>query len=143
MTTQPQWTTKYKQNWPEAYTRMMAWWAGDGLDRPLVFTPATRAGAPRFTPDHWPGPAESEMDEAFQLAGTRHRLENHCYLAETAPFVWTAYGSLLCMLAAMAEGPVYYDGTTGMPWMAWWTTCSPAPCRCLMPPARPMPSPFT
>ena len=114
---QPHWTTQYKQNWPEASARMMAWWAGDGLDRPLVLTPATRAGAPPFTPDQWPGPAEREVDEARQLAMTQHRLEHQCYLAEAAPFAWTAYGSLLCMLAAMAGAPVYYDATTGMPWI--------------------------
>ncbi len=124
---QPTWTTRYKQNWDESYTRMMAWWAGDGLDRPLVLTAATRTqGLDALchsleqglaAPGHTLTPAQCDVDEAFQLAMTRHRLENQRYPAEAAPFAWTAYGSLLCMLAAMAGAPVHYDGTTGLPWI--------------------------
>jgi len=116
-TAQPRWTTKYKQNWDESYKRMMAWWAGDGLDRPLVLAPAVSLDAPHFEYDPLPLHSERDLDECFQLAQTRHRLSRLAHPAESAPFAWTGYGSLLCMLAAMAGASVNHDADTGTAWI--------------------------
>jgi len=47
----PPWTSKYKQDWDEAYPRMMAGWQGGSLDRPVVVTSIEKPGTPPMQMD--------------------------------------------------------------------------------------------
>lgn len=107
-TVRPAWTSTYKQNWDEAHSRMMAWWKGGSLDRPVVLTPVPRPGAGPFT---WPAGLQGEdrdLNEALRLEYEQHVFRTNLYLAESVPAAWTTYGSLLCMLSAMAGAKTQY-----------------------------------
>jgi len=116
--TRPPWTSKYKANWDDAYQRMMAWWEGDGLDRPLVVNPAVRSNAPKFRPTRDPGDKEArDLDEQYCLEFSQYQLDTYLYLAEAAPHVRTRYDSALCMLARMAKADVHFTPDTGTAWI--------------------------
>lgn len=118
MPPRPPWTDKYKSNWDEAYSRMMAWWEGDGLDRPVLIPYVRKDGAPKLAPACDPGTQEArDLHEEYRLAANRHFLEHRHFLAETAPYAGTGYGSSLCTLAAMAGARVQYTAETGTAWI--------------------------
>jgi hypothetical protein len=97
---------------------MMAWWEGDGLDRPLVISPLRKPGAASFKPeDYLPTEEARDLDENYRLAWSRHYLESRLFLAEAAPFAGTDYASALCMVGAMAGARVHYTDDTGTAWM--------------------------
>lgn len=118
MLARPPWTARYKSNWNDAFARMMAWWAGDGLDRPVLIPYLRKDGAPKFTPACDPGTqADRDLSEEYRLAADRYFLEWRHFHAETAPYAGTAYGSSLCTLAAMAGARVHYTPDTGTAWI--------------------------
>lgn len=107
--TRPPWTNRYKDNWDEAWQRMLAWWEGGSLDRPLVITSLPKPDAPLPEAARDPGtPEQRDLDEDYLLAENRHALTSHLYLAEAAPAAMTRYGQLLCMLGRMAGAPIRY-----------------------------------
>lgn len=114
----PPWSDRYKQNWDDAYRRMMAWWSGAGADRPLVLQAVPRPGAAPLDPRVDPGSLErQDLDERYQLALARHRLEGNVFPAEAAAAVRTGYGSTLCLLGAMAGAPTIYRADTNTAWI--------------------------
>ena len=114
----PPWTNKYKENWDDAYQRMMAWWEGYSIDHPLILTSVPTPDAPSFKPPSDPKtPERRDLDEDYCLTRNRHWLESRLFLAESAPAASTGYGSLLCMLAAMAGSKVRYTPETGTAWI--------------------------
>jgi hypothetical protein len=95
----------------------MAWWEGDSLDRPVVLTPVPRPNRQPFKPAADPGsPAARDLDEEYQLAAHRHRLESLHFAAESAPMAGVGYASVLGLLAVMAGGSVRYAPES---WTAW------------------------
>ena len=117
-TPRPPWTNRYKDNWDEAYARLMAWWAGDGLDRPIVVTSHRRPGAPKFQPTRDPGSPEArDLNEEYRLEANRYYLENRWFPAESAPYAGTQYASALGMLAAMVGARISYTPDTGTAWI--------------------------
>jgi hypothetical protein len=114
----PPWTNRYKQNWDEAYQRVMAWWGGSSLDRPVVIASLARLPREPFSPTSrnlsW---SQRDLDATYHLEAARYHLENTLYLAESAPAVSTGYGSLLWMLGAIAGAKVHYTEDTGTVWV--------------------------
>ena len=114
----PPWTSRYKDNWDDAYERVMSWWEGAGLDRPLVMNPVPRPEAHPFVPPaEWATSGEDDLDVGYALAFTRHRLENRLYLAEAAPVANTMYASGLGMLASMADARISYSPEAFTAWI--------------------------
>lgn len=114
----PSWSDKYKQNWDEAYLRVMAWWEGSFLDRPVVIAPLAKPGAPAFAPSRRaPDWEQRDLDVQYHLEATRYRLENTLFMAETAAASGTGYASLLWMLGAMAGAKIHYTPETGTAWV--------------------------
>lgn len=115
----PPWTNRYKNNWDDAYRRLMAWWEGDGLDRPVVLQPVLR---PDFPP---PDPAldltriseSHDLDETFRLASEQNIFAGSLYPAESAPLAMTGYASALGMLGGMAGAPIHYTPDTNTAWV--------------------------
>lgn len=97
---------------------MMAWWEGDGLDRPVLIPYVRKDNAPKLAPDCDPGSQnERDLHEEYRLAYARHFLQWRHFLAESAPYASTTYGSSLCVLAAMAGAEVRYTPDTGTAWI--------------------------
>ncbi len=118
MRIRPPWTDRYKSNWDDAFARMMAWWEGDPLDRPLLIPRIVKPGAPGFQPAADPGTPEArDLDEPYRLAADAHALQSRLFLAESVPYAGTFYGSSLCMVAAMAGARVRYTPDTGTAWI--------------------------
>ena len=114
----PPWTAKYKDNWDEAYQRMMAWWEGSGLDRPLILSPVRKPEAPESDLDPCLGMPESQdLDEHYKLFMYERYFGNHYFPAEAVPAAWTLYGSGLCLLGAMAGAPIRYAPEWGTTWI--------------------------
>jgi len=113
----PRWTSRYKANWDEAFERVMAWWEGTCLDRPVIIAPLAVPNTSQF---HFPKSLtweQRDLDAEYQMAASRHHLENSLFLAETAAAVGTGYASLLWMLGAMAGAQVHYTPDTGTAWV--------------------------
>ncbi len=113
----PQWTNRYKTNWDDAYQRVMAWWEGACLDRPVVIAPLAKPGAPDFHASKSLDWAQRDLDAGYQLEASRYHLEHTLFEAEAAPAVGTGYASLLWMLGAMAGAQVRYTPDTGTAWV--------------------------
>ncbi|MHB9032929.1 MAG: hypothetical protein ACYC6L_07765 [Anaerolineae bacterium] len=113
----PPWTNRYKHDWDDAYQRVMAWWEGTSLDRPVIISPLPKPDAPAFQRGRDLTWAQRDLDEAVHIEGARYHLENTLWLAEAAPAVATGYASLLWMLGAMAGAQVHYTPDTGTAWV--------------------------
>lgn len=114
----PPWTDRYKDNWDDAYERMMAWWEGGSLDRPVIWTNIVKPDAPPFVPSWDPGTPElRDLDEEYRFSEVKHFLESHLFLAEAVPFASTGHGSGVCLLAAMAGAKVDYAPDNGTAWI--------------------------
>jgi hypothetical protein len=114
----PPWTNRYKANWDEAYQRVMAWWEGGCLDRPVVIAPLHKPFTGPFdSPTRKLTWAERDLHQAYHIEAAHYNLENTLFLAETAPAVSTGYGSLLWMLGAMAGAHIHYTEETGTVWV--------------------------
>jgi hypothetical protein len=101
----PRWTNKYKQNWEDSQDRILAWWAGDGLKRPLVMSSVPRPDAPPFETPHTGPPPPVCLDEVRQLVDERHWFESRLFLAESAPCAWNGHATGL-LPAVMAGAMV-------------------------------------
>jgi len=63
----PPWTDKYKQNWDDAYPRLMAWWEGASLDRPIVINSVAKPDAPPFDgPKSIPEMEKADLDADYR-----------------------------------------------------------------------------
>ena len=115
------WTNKYKQNWEEAWKRVEAWWRCEETDRPVVFSSVPKP-APELRGElRIPGNAEEaarfDLDAAIKLNNIRYRLENTIFTAESVPFAYSGFASLLGLLCAQAGGKLHYD----YPYTTWIT----------------------
>lgn len=109
----PVWTVGFKQNWADAYDRLMAWWAGESIDRPVILADVPKPDAKPFQPASDPGTAEQrDLDENYQFLLNQHFLDTHLFLAESAPGVRTGYASSIGMLSAIAGGKLIYGNGT-------------------------------
>ena len=112
----PEWTNKYKNNWDGAYERMMAWWEGESIDRPLIVSSIPKPDPKLFIPVHDPGTQElRELDEQYVFEKNRHILESNLFLAESVPCARNCYAAWICMLGGMAGSKVKYS--TGSAWL--------------------------
>lgn len=112
----PAWTSKYKENWDEAYERIMAWWEGESVDRPVIISPVTRPDAKLFGPTCDPGiPELRDLREQYIFEKNKHYIESKLFLAEAVPCARNFYAAWICMLGAMAGSPVKYS--TGSAWL--------------------------
>ena len=115
---QPPWTDRYKQNWAEAYDRIMEWWNGGRLDRPVVVTPVLKNPADdvfsRFAASGCT--ASNDFDKQFQIDYATAINEGFSFPAESVPFAKTGYASSLGMLAAAAGAEIRYAPETGTAW---------------------------
>ena len=120
MANRPLWTNKYKDNWDEAYQRVMAWWNGGSLGRPVIFSgvpkenPKTVAPVSVLTSEEF---KERDLSEEFHLGMERSFLEGFYFPAESVPYVRVNYASLLGLLGAMAGAPINYTADTGTAWI--------------------------
>ena len=110
------WTGRYKDNWKDAFERMLAWWNFEETDRPIVLNPVPRAEHERrgsliypVSPDEARG---MDFNADVYINNARYSIENTIYTGESAPLVRTGYASSLGMLAVMAGGRVAYDTRT-------------------------------
>ena len=132
------WTDKYKDNWNDAYGRMMAWWNFEETDRPVVLTPVQKenaggraggSGAAEETSDRTADgtackaeivtpeeKARLESDAGAHLARAREYNEGHIFTAESAPHAKTGYASLLGMLGACAGCAIRYEPSNLNAW---------------------------
>jgi hypothetical protein len=119
--TRPPWTDKYKQNWDETFTRVMAWWRHEETDRPVLFNAVPKPEAQRR--GEWISPKDAveaerfDLDAGVRLHNTRHSLENTLYLAESAPVAMCSFASLLGMLCVQAGGKIQYAQDTHTAWL--------------------------
>ena len=116
-----EWTNKYKDNWKDAYERMMAWWNFEETDRPVVLNPVKKEESlvnerktPIITPEE---KAKLETDVETHISNAVYYNENHIFTAESAPRTGTYYASLLGMLAACAGCEIMYEPNTLNAWM--------------------------
>jgi hypothetical protein len=117
-----QWTDKYKQDWDEAYERVMAWWHNEETDRPVIFSgfigkPAAECALKPISPKNSEEAARFDLDSDIQLHNSRCFLENTRFLAEAVPHVMSHFGALLAMLCVQAGGKIHYAPETSTVWM--------------------------
>jgi hypothetical protein len=121
ISSRPQWTDKYKQNWDEAYERVMAWWHNEETDRPLVFNHVPKPASERTITSFSPKDAEEaerlDFDINTQLHNTKAFLENNLFLAESVPRAMSNFASLLGMLCVQAGGTIHYAPDTLTAWL--------------------------
>ncbi len=115
----PPWTSKYKNNWDEAYDNIMAWWEGGCIDRPVVFSSyknfpsILKRNTQSFQPINDPGTNElRDLDESFIFETNEYFLKSCLFLAEDAPRVGTSFGSGISMLGGMAGAKLHYKEST-------------------------------
>lgn len=106
----PRWTNQYKDNWDEAYERILAWWEGGSLDRPVIISPIARRDAKTFQPSCDPGfQGHRDLNEQYIFEKNKHYLETNLFPAESVPCTRNHYASWLCMIGAMAGSKVRYS----------------------------------
>lgn len=124
MQKRPPWTDKYKQNWDDAYQRIMAWWHGEPLDRPVLLNAGRRAELPADIAERRHAlrnialrdPRRFDLDAELQLEQVRLFVASHHFCAEAAPFARTGYAASLGLLAVAAGGAIQYTPETGTSW---------------------------
>jgi hypothetical protein len=122
MTVRPQWTDRYKQDWDDAYGRVMTWWRNEETDRPVIFSGQVgKSEAERTMKPVYPKNAEEcarfDLDGDVQLHNSRCYLENTRYLAEAVPQVRTGFAATLGLLCVQAGGAVRYAPENGTVWL--------------------------
>ncbi len=113
MTLRPEWTSKYKHNWDDAYENMMAWWHGESVKRPVVLTAIHKADEEAFMPSSDPGNEQSRnLDEQYQFEKNYHQVVSKIYPAESVPAVRTGFASSIGMIPGMAGAELEYNDRT-------------------------------
>jgi hypothetical protein len=107
------WTSKYKQNWEEAWKRVNAWWHCEETDRPVVFNsvqkPPSECKGEYISPKNSDEAARLDLDVAVKLNNTRYNLENTFFTAESVPFAGSNFAHLLGLPCVQAGGKLKYD----------------------------------
>lgn len=83
MTVQP---LAFKEDWPQAVERLMAWWQGEIIDRACVQVTCPKPGAGPVTNDRLWLDADAQLDQAEQRFGSR------LFLGEAFPVWWPNIG---------------------------------------------------
>jgi hypothetical protein len=81
---------QYKPDWEDTKARLLAWWAGEIVDRCVIGVTAPRADAPAEAPPALPERvADRWLDHAYLHAANEHRMRHTFYGGEALP-VWNA-----------------------------------------------------
>ena len=105
----------YKPDWEETKKRYRAWWAGEALDRCLLWIEAPKEGAPHSEPPPAPkDPVQRWTDLDYISELNRCQMERTFYGGEAFP-TWTAGYPGHTAIPAFLGCPTRLDHETG-----WW-----------------------
>lgn len=105
----------YKPDWEEAKRRYRAWWAGEALDRCLLWVVAPKAGPPHAEPPSAPtDPVGRWTDLDYIAERNDYQMERTFYGAEAFP-IWSGGYPGHTAIPAYLGCPTTLDGATG-----WW-----------------------
>jgi hypothetical protein len=112
-----------KPDFEASARRMVAFWAREVIDRPVVQFKLYKPAEERqpLPPSHHPTPAGRWMDAAYQAEYILAELSNQLFLGDTLPVAWPDLGP--DVFTAFYGAPIFFgdDGTTwSQPTLADW-----------------------
>jgi SAM-dependent methyltransferase len=117
----PLWGNTYKQDWDEAYERIMAWWHNEETDRPLFLNAIPKPVSQRKITPITPKDAEEarrfDLDPEVQLHNAKAYLENNLFPAEAVPRTMSNFASLLGLLCVQCGGKIQYAPGNFTAWL--------------------------
>nr|NIN66893.1 hypothetical protein [Anaerolineae bacterium]NIQ79972.1 hypothetical protein [Anaerolineae bacterium] len=99
----------YKEDWPEARERILAWWEGEIIDRVAI-----KVTAPRKRPPHVPVPPNLSArwtDSEYLIAANEAAIESRFWGGESIPCVLVNLGP--SVIGAYLGCPLRHDERTG------------------------------